>query len=115
MLSNIKIISARGEYQSLFPTDIKQWKINSFLQIQKEFDPDLLTNIFCMGDSIIEMEAAHILASKFSQVFIKTIKFKDTPKPEELLKQISLLVNDKINNIFSSVKNLSISVEKMKK
>jgi len=57
------------------------------------------------------MEAAHILASKFSQAFIKTIKFRETPKPEELVKQLSL-VTDQFSTIYSSAKNLTIRVEK---
>jgi len=79
--------------------------------MKKNFDTELVANIICMGDSIIEMEAAHVLASKFSQAFIKTIKFREAPKPEELVKQLGL-VADQFSTIYSSVKNLTIRVER---
>ena len=39
-----------------------------------------------LGDSMMEIEAAHHLAQKFNQAFIKTVKFREYPKPAELLK-----------------------------
>lgn len=114
ILSSVKIISARGKYEKEYPNDSKMWKVQAFLEMQKNFNQDLVTNIICLGDSLIEMEAAQILATKFSQAYIKTIKFKEIPKPEELNKQL-LLVIDQFNTIYSSVKNLTIRVEKKSK
>lgn len=37
------------------------------------------------------MDAATKLASKFSYAFIKTIKFRENPGIEELIKQLRLL------------------------
>ena len=114
LLSKVKIISARGDYEKTYPGDSRMWKIQAFLKMQRNFDPNLVTNLICLGDSFIEMEAAHELAAKFSQAFIKTIKFRESPKPEELNKQLSL-VADQFPMIFSSVKNLTIRVEKKAK
>ena len=50
----------------------------------------------------------------FSEAFVKTIKFKEGPKPEELYKQL-LLVTNQFISICSAVKNLTIRVEKKKK
>lgn len=111
LLPQLKIISARGDWERFYPHDARMWKIQAFLNMQKNFDSELVTNIICLGDSFIEMEAAHVLASKFSQAFIKTIKFREGPKPEELNKQLSL-VADQFPVIYSSVKNLTIRVEK---
>jgi len=111
ILSKVTIVSARGEYEKLYPGDSRQWKIQAFLEMKKNFDTDLVANIICMGDSIIEMEAAHVLASKFNQAFIKTIKFREAPKPEELIKQLGL-VSDQFSTIYSSAKNLTIRVER---
>ena len=82
--------------------------------MQKTLDMNLVTNLLCLGDSIIEMEAAHILASKFSHAYIKTVKFRECPKPEELHKQLNLVI-DQFSTIFSAVKNLTIRVEKKSK
>jgi len=111
LLKKLTIVSARGLYESKFPNDAKQWKIQAFIETCCKLNLNLVTNLICLGDSIIEIEAAHILASKFSNAFIKTVKFKEAPKPEELLKQL-ITVLDQINIIFSTVKNITIRVEK---
>ena len=114
LLHNVKVVSARGKYEKEFPNDSRMWKIQAFLEMQKNFNKNLVTNIICLGDSIIEMEAAQIIAAKFTQAFIKTIKFKEAPRPDELNKQL-LLVLDQFNKIYSGVKNLTIRVEKKTK
>ncbi len=110
-MDKVTIVSARGEFESLYPGDSRMWKIQAFLKMTNTLDTSLVTNLICLGDSFIEMEAAHILASKFSQAFIKTVKFRESPKPEELNKQL-LLIADQFPAIFSGVKNLTIRVEK---
>jgi hypothetical protein len=114
LLNKVTIVSARGEYEKKFPGDSRQWKIHAFLEMQKNLDTNLVTNLLCLGDSIIEMEAAHILVSKFSHAYIKTIKFRECPKPEELHKQLNLVI-DQFSVIFSAIKNLTIRVEKKTK
>ena len=111
LLKKIKIVSARGEYEKKFPGNNKQWKIQAFLEMLKLVDTNLVANLICLGDSTIEMEAAHILASKFTQAFIKTVKFKEVPRPNELNKQLRIVV-DQFSKIYNSVKNLTIRVEK---
>jgi len=114
LLNKVTIVSARGEYEKKFPGDSRQWKIHAFLEMQNALDTNLVTNLLCLGDSVIEMEAAHILASKFSHAYIKTIKFRECPKPEELHKQLNLVI-DQFSIIFSAIKNLTIRVEKKTK
>jgi hypothetical protein len=114
LLNKVKIVSARGDYEKKYPGDSRQWKIQAFLEMLKSINSNLVTNLICLGDSIIEMEAAHILASKFSQAYIKTIKFREAPKPDELIKQLNLVI-EQFDKIYSSVKNLTIRVEKKPK
>ena len=114
VLEKIKIISARGQYEEKFPGNSRQWKIEAFLNIQKNVNLKLVTNLICIGDSLFEMEAGRILASKFTEAFIKTIKFREAPKLDELLKQLKL-VYVQFGSIYSSIKNLTIRVERKKK
>jgi FMN phosphatase YigB (HAD superfamily) len=72
ILEKIKIISARGQYEKMFPGNSRQWKIEAFLNLLKNVNMKLVTNIICIGDSLFEMEAGRILASKFTEAFIKT-------------------------------------------
>ena len=114
LFNKIKIISARKEYEYTFPGNVRQWKIEAFLNILRDFDNKKVTNIVCMGDSLFEIEAGRILASKFDRAFIKTVKFKETPKLDELLEQLKVIC-DKFGYIYSSINNLNIKLEKKKK
>jgi len=114
ILPKIKIISARYQWENVFPNDTKRWKIQTFLSLQKELNTKLVTNIICLGDSLYEMEAGRILANCFTEAFVKTIKFKEGPKLEELNKQL-IIVNNQFTSICSAVKSLTIRVEKKKK
>ena len=114
LLSKIEIISARGEYEKIYPGNSREWKIQAFLNLLNFVNVKLVTNIICIGDSLFEIEAGRILASKFKEAFIKTIKFKEAPKLDELIKQLDL-VSHQFSFIYSSIKNLTIRVEKIKK
>jgi hypothetical protein len=101
------VISARSAYEDVFPGDCHRWKVETFKDLKKNLDENvilcvfeskliffplpilkqIITNLICLGDSHIEMDAAHILAKSFNQALIKTIKFRENPKPDELVKQ----------------------------
>lgn len=114
LLKKVKIISARGEYEKTYPGNLRQWKIQAFLNLLKDVNNTLVTNIICVGDSLFEIEAGRILASKFKEAFIKTIKFRESPKLDELLNQLKL-VSKQFGTIYSSIKNLTIRIERKKK
>ena len=114
ILDEIEIISARKDYEKKYPENLKYWKIGAFLNLKSRLNEELITNIVCLGDSIFEMEAGKILASNFIHAVIKTIKFMESPKLEELNKQLNLVLNQ-FNTIFSSSKNLTVRVEKKRK
>jgi len=108
---NITIISARSCYQGQFPKDCKRWKKEAFTALTKDYDTNIVTNLVCLGDSHIEIDAAHVLAKQFDKAIIKTIKFKELPQPEELCKQQNLVL-DKYDPMFVSLKDLTIRLEK---
>jgi hypothetical protein len=54
-------------------------------------DDEAMTNLVALGDNIFEIEAAHILGSKYKSAFIKTIKFRQSPSTSELIKQLKLV------------------------
>lgn len=116
VLKKINIISAREKYSKYYPNDSQTWKIHTFLDITKGVNSDLITNVICMGDSFIEIEAGNKLREQFvqNQAFVKTIKFRESPKPEELNKQLTL-INEQFHDIYSSIKNLTIYIERKKK
>ena len=107
LLSDIKIISAREKYEKFYPKDMNQWKIQAFLFTEKDFEELAVMNLVVLGDSMLEMDAAACLIKKFSNSFIKTIKFQESPTPVELIKQIKLVI-DKLEEIIMSPKNWTV-------
>lgn len=116
LLSKLKIISARGLYEEKYPSNSRIWKMEAFKNIVKYYvnKMDLLTNIICIGDSPSEIEAGKMLATKFPSSYVKTVKFKEKPKIEELTMEV-MLINDKFNYIYNTCKNWTIKVERKNK
>ncbi len=115
VLGKVKIISARGLCEKKLPGDMRQWKTKAFkyaldnLKINK----DVPTNIICFGDSVIEMEASYNIKECFSNAYLKTIKFKESPSHTELEKEL-IIISSQLDSILTNFKNLSIKVTRKK-
>ena len=57
------------------------------------------------------MKAGEILALSFDKSLLKTVKFRENPRIEELIKQQDLLLR-KLEEIVSTPKNLTIRLER---
>ena len=110
LLNDINIISAKYEYEHIYKENNKIWKEKAFLSLKEKINKNFASNIICFGDSYTELEAGKKLASEIENCFIKTIKFKEKPEPEDIINQINLILT-KINYINSRLKNLSITIE----
>lgn len=104
LFSQIKVISAREEFERFHPCNPRMWKIKSFLNILRNFDSHRVTNILCIGDSEYEMDAGKKMASYFKHVCIKRIRFKNNPSFHEVTNQIYSVINQ-FTFIHSSVKS----------
>ena len=71
----------------------------------------MIANIIVLGDSMIEMDVAHHLAMKFQKALIKTVKFREFPKPNELVKQLNLVIQN-FDEICNSPQILAFSLKK---
>jgi hypothetical protein len=111
VLQKVRVISARGRYEAQFPGEVSKWKINAFLEVQRQLDSQIITNLISLGDSNFEMDAVHVMGKEFAQALIKTIKFRENPSPEELLKQLEL-VAQKFERIVENARNLKIGLER---
>jgi hypothetical protein len=110
-LHKVKIISARGDYEQMYPGNYSEWKIQAFLEVQRQLDSEIITNLVALGDSNIEMDAVHVMGNEFSQALIKTIKFRENPSPERLVKQLELVLQ-KFEKIILNARNLKIGLER---
>jgi len=109
--NHITIISARSCYEGVYPEEKQRWKHEAFLSLVPQYDKEIATNLVCIGDSSVEIDAAYRLGKQFEKAFVKTIKFKELPKPEELLKQQRLML-DKFDQIFVGLRDMAIRLEK---
>jgi hypothetical protein len=110
-LEKIEIISARSRYESLYPNDVSMWKIHAFRDLQRRLDLPIITNLNSMGDANYEMEATQMMGKEFSEALVKTIKLREHPSPEELLKELELVVKN-FERIVMNARNLKIGLER---
>ncbi len=68
LFGRIRVISARSEYEDLFPSNVEQWKFHAFLEAKACSAPDILTNIIAVSDSERDGVAAHNLAAYIPNV-----------------------------------------------
>ena len=85
--------------------------MHTFLEAKKQLDDKAITNIIALGDNQIELDAAYNLASQYENAFIKTIKFREGPSPQELTKQIRL-VYQQFDQICLAAKNLTVKLQR---
>lgn len=84
--------------------------MHAFLETIDHLELSAVTNLIALGDSHMELDAAQHLGTKFSTSLIKTIKFWENPTPDEIIKQLNLVLV-KLEQIFTSPKNLTIRLE----
>jgi hypothetical protein len=111
VLQKVRVISARTKYEPQFPGEVGKWKVEAFLEVQRQLDSQIITNLISLGDSNFEMDAVHVMGKEFAQALIKTIKFRESPSPEELVKQLEL-VAQKFERIVENARNLKIGLER---
>lgn len=110
-LQRVRIISARTKFECHYPGDVSKWKIQAFLEVQKQLDSQIITNLLSLGDSNFEMDAVHVMGQEFAQALVKTIKFRERPFPQELAKQLEL-VCQKFEKIVNNGRNLKVGLER---
>ena len=111
LLQKIKVLSARSLFEKKFPNDNRMWKLSAFAEVGKLYEENKVTNLICLDDSDLEIEAGNKLSAMFVETFLKTVKFREEPKPEHIIKQLGLF-SKQFEEIHSSARNISIKVEK---
>ena len=74
---------------------------------------ETLVNVVSVGDSTHEMEAAEHCTRRFDKRFVKTIKLREKPRADQLLKQLRL-ISGKLPEVFASPKSLTIRLQPKK-
>lgn len=113
VLQKVRIISARSSHEAECP-HLSQWKKRAFLELGRQMDKQTITNLVSVGDANYEMEAVHVLGQEFSRSLIKTVKLQESPTPEELMKELDLVV-PKFKQIVEKGINMKIRLERRAK
>lgn len=108
-LRKVRVISARDKFEADFPDDVCQWKIQAFLEVQRQLDSTPITNLVALGDADYEMEAARIMGDEFDEGLVKTVKFQPNPDPEGHLMQLALVAKN-LERVIGSVRNLKVNL-----
>jgi hypothetical protein len=87
----VRVISARTNHETQYPGEVGKWKVEAFLEVQRELNSQTITNLISLGDSNFEMDAVHIMRKEFTEALVKTIKFHENPFPCHLRQQLQLL------------------------
>lgn len=111
VLQRVNVVSARSRYEAEYPNEVDKWKANTFLEVQRQLDSEVITNLVSLGDSRFEMEATLAMGKEFDQASIKTVKFKETPTPDELVKQQELVCKE-FGAIVGYAKDLSVRIDR---
>jgi len=116
-MNQIHVVSARTQYEHLYPQEVGQWKQQAFLDLVRvkgqvySLDRDMLANLMVVGDGDFEIAAGQNLAHEFERCLLKTVKMVDMPTPDELIKQLKT-IGGKLDYIINNVRNMNIKLER---
>lgn len=113
IIKKVRIISARTEHEAECNC-LSEWKKRAFLELGRQLDKKLITNLVSIGDANYEMEAVELLGKQFPQSLVKTVKLQECPTPEELKKELDL-VAPKLKSIVEKAMNMKIRLERRSK
>jgi len=111
LLSQIKVISARTQYEPEYPDNPLEWKVHAFQEQLDECNRFMADgnekNIISFGDSIHERDAVQQAGKWLPNAFIKSVKFVERPTLDQLQREVALL--DKcLDHICSCRSNLDL-------
>jgi hypothetical protein len=105
LLNNIRVISARKNFQKV-SSDATEWKKLAFKdEVEKELDIKNIQNIISVGDASYEYNALINLYNK--NRILKSMKFLEEPTQEVLKDQLEVLI-DNIKEIILYKKHLDL-------
>lgn len=98
VLSQLELVSARALYESSYPDDPVQWKIEAFKSLLTDRGhvcPEASLNLVALGDQFPEIEAARNVGRLLGDTaLVKTVKLSEFPSAGELLGQLCRLERD---------------------
>jgi len=92
LLDQVKVLSARSTYETMFPDSPVKWKFCAFQE--KLFSENKSPkNVISFGDSHVEREAVRAVTRGLPNTKTKSVKFAEKPSMEQLRRQLELVTN----------------------
>jgi len=92
LLDQVKVLSARSTYETMFPDSPVKWKFCAFQE--KLFSGNKSPkNVISFGDSHVEREAVRAVTRGLPNTKTKSVKFAEKPSMEQLRRQLELVTN----------------------
>ena len=101
LLSRLRIVSARSDFEAQFPNSPQQWKLAAFHQeIEHQCvasgkagraTADSPVSVTSLGDSVHEREALHGACELVANCLTKSVKFVEHPNVEQLKRELDLV------------------------
>lgn len=95
LLTRCKIVSARSNYEALFPDSPLKWKYCAFQQQLSAAggggSPGLSRSVISLGDSHVEREAVRAATRGMSHTHCKSVKFSERVDCVQLRRQVELV------------------------
>mmetsp|Transcript_116886 Transcript_116886/g.325737 ORF Transcript_116886/g.325737 Transcript_116886/m.325737 type:complete len:248 (-) Transcript_116886:32-775(-) len=114
LLEQVTIVSARTAYEKRFPQEIRRWKQEAFLKIARETGSQHCKDLLVIGNSDLEMRAADMVESMFTDWRIKVVKLRRRPSAQDLLMEHRLVL-DNLAVFKESDRSLTITLERSKR
>lgn len=111
ILDKVRVISARTDHEAQARGDVGQWKKLAFLELSRQLDQHVITNLVSIGDSNFELEAVKLMGKQFVRSLVKTVKLQEHPSPHDLMKQLHLLI-PKFRLIVEKATNMKACLER---
>lgn len=109
LFNEITIISTRDVYQKLRIAK-KQWKKIAFKELIKNHD-NKIKNLICVSDMPEDIEIFKNITEKYNDIKVATVKFRISPSPKLMLKEIKIM-KDNLDNVVGSNKRYFLCKEK---
>jgi hypothetical protein len=106
---NMKIISARDNYQEIYPYNVMEWKNNTFKDYLSDYE-NIYSQIISIGDGIFERNALFNLKEE-NKLLLKNIKLIEKPSFSELSTEIDIILKI-LENIINSNNNIDLNINK---
>ena len=120
LLKSCTLLYSRSLFESKYYGNAIKWKAKTFELIKSYYNTgsstdnsnstgNSVSNMIIVSDSMTSLELAMKISKDFKNIYVKTLKLKENPNLDDMIKQLNL-IGDQFKQIFSALRNLNIKI-----